>query len=138
MQRTLIFHGFLLIGLGLITGFLIPLTELPRLALSAHSIGVLSGALLLAIASIWSFLNHTSAQKQTLLAWLWIIAGYANWLGCLVGAFLGAGDMTPLASQGVTGTHSAEIIVKLLLGSTAVASLLAVALSLHIVWRKLR
>ena len=62
MADRLIKHGFILIFLALVTGFVIPQAESPRLALSAHTIGLLSGILLLAVAGIWSRLRLSERQ----------------------------------------------------------------------------
>ena len=57
MADRLIKHGFILIFLALVTGFVILQTESPRLALSAHNIGLLSGILLIAVAGVWARLR---------------------------------------------------------------------------------
>lgn len=129
MNRRIIRHGFILIFLALVTGFLLPAVQIPRLGLSAHTIAILSGTLLIAIGAIWANFNLSVRQLQVIY-WTWVYSSYANWLGCLVGAFTGAGEMTPVASAGAKGGATAEAVVAALLISVAVTSLVAVALSI--------
>ena len=82
MTDRLIRHGFILIFLALVTGFVIPQTASPRLALSAHTIGLLSGILLLAVAGIWGRLRLSERQLR-ITYWGWVYSGYANWGGIL-------------------------------------------------------
>ena len=129
MNRNIIRHGFVLILLSLVGGLLLPAMSIPRLGLSAHTIGLLSGVLLLALGAIWPVFR-LSVRQLRVMYWSWVYSSYANWLGCLVGAFTGAGKMTPLASSGVQAGPLAETIVAALLISVAVTALMAVVLSL--------
>ena len=129
MNRKIIRHGFVLILLALITGFLIPTTEIPRLGLSAHTIGILSGALLIAIGAVWPLFNLGSGQSASMY-WCWVYSSYANWLGCLVGAFTGAGRMTPISSAGREAGDAAEIVVAVLLVSVAITALVGASLAI--------
>ena len=129
MNRRIIRHGFILILIALVTGFLLPTMQIPRLGLSAHTIGILSGVLLIGIGASWSAFN-LSARQLRVTYWCWVYSGYANWLGCLIGAFTGAGQMAPVASSGAKGDTGAEAIVAVLLISVAITSLVAVALSI--------
>lgn len=135
MENRLIRHGFILILLSLFTGFAIPAAEAPRLALSAHTIGLMSGILLLAIAGIWSRLALSEGQLKVTY-WGWIYASYANWLGIFLGALTGAGRMTPLASKGVTGSDASELLVAFFLISLSLAALVSTALSIYGITRK--
>ncbi|TVQ42268.1 MAG: hydrogenase [Wenzhouxiangella sp.] len=122
-------HGFILVLIALLTGFLLPVLQIPRLGLSAHTIGLLSGVLLIAIGAIWSMFS-LSARQLVVMYWSWVYSSYANWLGCLLGAITGAGLMTPIASSGATAGRGAELVVAVLLASVAISSLIAVALSI--------
>ena len=135
MTDGLIKHGFILIFLALVTGFAIPQAESPRLALSAHTIGLLSGILLLAVAGIWQRLRLS--ERQLLITyWGWVYSGYANWAGILFGAMVGTGRMTPLASGGTTAADLPEILVGLLLISLSLAALIAAGLSIWGMFRR--
>ncbi len=129
MNASLMRHGFVLILLALVSGLFVPAMAVPRLGLSAHTIGVLGGVLLIAVAAIWQAFRLSATQRRW-LAGAWLYSGYVNWLGCLLGAVLGAGESTPLASGGRVGPPLAEALVAALLGSVAVASFVAVGLSL--------
>jgi len=123
-------HGFILILLALLTGILVPSATLPGLALSAHTIGLLGGTLLIAIAAVWEHFDLAGKRKRLLLG-SWLFATYGNWLGCVVGAVLGAGRTTPIASAGVTSGTTTETIVLALLGTSGIAALAATTLSLY-------
>lgn len=122
-------HAFVLILLSLIGGLLIPAMAIPRLGLSAHTIGALSGVLLIAVGAIWQHFSLSRAQS-TWLKWSWLYSSYVNWLACIVAGFLGAGKMTPIAAAGHVGTTTSEALVSALFISVAIASFIAVGLSL--------
>jgi hydroxylaminobenzene mutase len=130
MHRTLILHGFILILLSLLGAFFIPAMALPRLGLSAHTIGMIAGVLLIAVGSIWPALALAPRLRAALVV-AWCAAGYLNWLGCMVGAVSGAGRATPISSGGVTGPAWAEGLSGGLLLLSAASALLAVALSIY-------
>ncbi len=129
MNVGLFRHGFFLILLSLVGGLFVPAMAVPRLGLSAHTIGILGGVLIIAIGAIWQHFRLTGAQAAW-HKWSWLYSSYVNWLACVVGAVLGAGKMTPLASAGMVGSNAAEALMTALFGSVAVASLIAVGLSL--------
>jgi len=130
MNRNMMRHGFILILIALVSGFFIPATAIPRLAVAAHTIGLLSGVLLIAIGAIWRQFTLSDRQSRVLY-WSWVYSSYANWLGCQAGAVFGAGRVTPVASAGTTGSPAAEAAVAFLLISVALVSLVAVGLSLR-------
>ncbi|AFL72498.1 hypothetical protein [Thiocystis violascens] len=129
MNVSLFRYAFVLILLSLVGGFFIPAMAVPRLGLSAHTIGALGGVLLIAIGAIWQHF-HLSNTQGAWLKWSWLYSSYINWFACIVGAFLGAGKMTPIASAGLVGSGKVEALVSALFVSVAIASLIAVALSL--------
>ena len=129
MNRSLFRHAFVLILLALVGAFFVPTMAIPRLGLSAHTIGLLSGVLLIALGVIWQQFELSSTQRFW-LKWFWLYSSYANWLGCLLGAIFGAGRMTPIAASGAVGPDWAEAVVAVVLGSVAITSLIAAGLSL--------
>lgn len=129
MNRNIVRHGFVVILLALVSGLFVQMMPIPRLGLSAHTIGILSGALLIAIGAVWPLFS-LSARQQKILYWSWLYSSYVNWLGCLLGAVAGAGKATPVASAGTVGPAAAEAVVGVLLVSVAVASFIAVGLSI--------
>ena len=129
IDRSSVRWGFVLILLALLGAFFIPQASIPRLALSAHTVGLMSGLLLI----VFGLLSPHLALCSTFVLGtrlLWIYSGFANWLGCFYGAWAGAGTMTPVASAGRQGSTFDEAIVSLLLISVAVTALLAVGLTL--------
>lgn len=129
MHLSFLRHGFILILLALLTGLAVPNAVIPRLVLSAHSIGIISGLLLIAIGCVWRAFNLTDLQAKWMAA-CWLFSSYANWFACLLGGLLGAGRMTPVAAAGVTGAPTVELIVSGLLMVVAASALVAVVLAL--------
>ena len=129
MNVSLFRHAFVLVLLSLIGGLFVPAMAIPRLGLSAHTIGVLGGVLLIGVGTIWQHFRLSNAQGAW-LKWSWLYSSYANWLACMVAALLGAGKMTPIASAGRIGSAAAEALVSALFISVAIASFIAVGLSL--------
>lgn len=129
MNISLLRHAFVLMSVSLAAALFVPLMTLPRLAVSAHTVGMLGAVLLLGLGIIWSLFRLTTLQA----AWLkgaWLYSSYVNWLACLFAAAVGAGRMTPVAAAGATGHALAEGLVTVMLVSVALASFLAVGLSL--------
>lgn len=129
MNVSLFRYAFVLILLALVGGFFIPVMAVPRLGLSAHTIGILGGVLLIAIGAIWQHFR-LSVRQAAWLKWSWLYSSYVNWFGCLLGAVLGSGKTTPVASARLVGSDTVETLVAVLLGSVGIVSLIAVDLSL--------
>jgi (hydroxyamino)benzene mutase len=129
MNKNIIRHGFVLILLALVSGLFVPAMPIPRLGLSAHTIGILSGALLIGVGAVWPLFTLTVRQQQVMY-WSWLYSSYVNWLGCLVGAIFGAGNTTPVASAGAVGSDAAEAAVAIMLVSVGVVSFVAVGLAI--------
>jgi hydroxylaminobenzene mutase len=128
-DQSIIRHGFILILIALVSGLFVPAMKIPRLGVSAHTIGILSGVLLIAIGAIWQRFSLSPRQTRVMY-WSWLYSSYVNWLGCLAGAIFGAGKTTPVASAGAVGPAIAEGVVAFLLTSVGLASFVAVGLSL--------
>lgn len=130
-SRKLIRLGILLFLLGLVTGFLIPALENPRMGLSSHLEGVLNGMLLILFGLIWSKLLLT----DKLLKWsygLCVFGTFTNWFTTLLAALWGTGsEMMPIAGDKMEGTVWQEIIIKFGLISL---SLSMVVVSVIIFW----
>lgn len=78
--RDFIRHGALMTFLGLLSGFTTLFAKAPRAALSAHTIGVVEGALLFGIAGAWPQLRP-SRRAASWIKYTLLIGFYANWLG---------------------------------------------------------
>ncbi len=129
MKTQIIRHGFILMLLALVSGMFVSQMAIPRLGLSAHTIGVMSGVLLIAVGAVFQEFTLTPKQTKTMY-WAWLISSYLNWLACLAGAVLGTGMATPLASNGLKGNGFDEFIVIAMLTAVVLSSFAAVGLSL--------
>jgi hypothetical protein len=79
-----------LLGLG--SGFTTIFAKAPTAALSAHTIGLVQGAVLFGLAGAWPLLR---APRRTLVAtkYCLVIGLYANWIGAQLAAFWSARSM---------------------------------------------
>lgn len=87
-KRRLVWHGVLLVLLGLLTGVAIPLLENPRMGVSAHLAGVQNGILLGLVGLVWIDVK-LSERLAAAAFWLLLFSLYALWLGNLLGAAFG-------------------------------------------------
>ena len=78
--RSFLLHGALMTLLGLLSGFMTMVARAPTAALSAHTIGVVQGALLFGMAGAWPFLRG-SARVRSFIRISLLIGLYSNWLG---------------------------------------------------------
>jgi (hydroxyamino)benzene mutase len=90
-DRSLVVHGAIMTLLGLLSGFTTVAAKAPRAALSAHTIGVLQGALLFGLAAVWPSLGRS--RVVTAARWCALVGLYANWLGAQLAGFWSARGM---------------------------------------------
>jgi hydroxylaminobenzene mutase len=114
--------GVVLFLAGLVTGFVIPLFDNPRVGLSSHLEGVMNGLFLIALGVIWPKLA-LSPRANTIGFLLAVFGTFANWLATLLAALWGTGAMMPIAAAGKAGTPVQEIVVSALLMSLSFAML---------------
>ena len=131
ISRRLLSLGVLLILLGFLSGLLIPLLATPRMGLSSHVEGVMSGMLLILMGIIWPRLRLSDrAMKVTSL--LLIYGAYANWANpLLAAAWAAGGSMMPMASKGLKGTPLQELLISILAVSLVIALLTSIS---HVLW----
>jgi (hydroxyamino)benzene mutase len=128
--RTLLQLGVVLFLLGLLTGFLLPAMENPRMGLSSHLEGVMNGMVLVGLGLLWPMLTLGDRVRQLALV-LAVYGTYANWLTTLAAGFWGAGGgMMPLAAAGYIGTGVQEGLVTFGLISLSVAMVIVAAVVL--------
>ena len=91
--RQILFHGGIMTLLSLLSGFTTFFALAPRIALSSHTVGLLQGAMLIAIAGAWHLLN---APPKTLkiLKYTLLVGFYANWISTQLSALWSAGSST--------------------------------------------
>lgn len=130
MGRRIIRHGFILILLALLAGFAVPAMKVPRLGLSAHTIGLISGLLIIAVGLVWERLRLGDKFKQ-ILNWMWLVVAYGNWLGTLLAAIAGGSQLMPIAGNNAVPEPAIEAIITLIIG---IVSLLSIAALLLTIW----
>lgn len=120
-DRRLLQLGMVLFLLGLLTGFAVPATANPRMALASHLEGVLNGMFLMVLGSFWHRLTLAPRAAQAGF-WLAVYGTFVNWATTLLAAVLGAGgSMMPLAAPDQTGTSPQELLIGFGLTSLALA-----------------
>ena len=117
---NLLFLGFLLFLLGLITGLIVPALANPRLAVSSHIEGVLNGIFLIVLGLVWHKLA-LSGRALKITFWLALYGTFANWFGILVAAVFNAGKMLGIAAGGQEGPPLAEAVVAFFLITLSIA-----------------
>ena len=128
--RRLVQLGLALFLLALVVGVLLHRFAVPRLALSAHLLGVLQGTFLLAIAAWWPKFSFTH-KRSWLTFWLLAYGCVAAWLANLLAALWGAGNtLLSMAAGAARGSALQEGIIVVLLRSSAVALVAALVLLL--------
>jgi hydroxylaminobenzene mutase len=117
---NLLFLGFLLFLLGLITGLIVPAFANPRLAVSSHIEGVLNGIFLIVLGLVWHKLA-LSGKALKITYWLALYGTFANWFGILVAAVFNAGKMLGVMAGGQEGPPLAEAVVAFFLITLSIA-----------------
>ena len=97
--RQILFHGGLMTLLSLLSGFTTLFALAPRIALSSHTIGLIQGAMLIAIAGAWHLLN-ASPKTLKIIKYTLLIGFYANWVSLQLSALWSAGrDSFPISGK---------------------------------------
>jgi (hydroxyamino)benzene mutase len=123
------------LGIGLLIfvsleGFAIPSLASPRLGLSAHSLGGLQSALLLALGLMWPQLALNAFAARTAF-WLFVYSTFAILLAYVLAAYWGAGNETmSLAAGNAHGTPFQETWIRVIAYSSAPTGLISFALML--------
>lgn len=121
--------GMLLFLCALLVGLAVPRFAVPRLALSAHLLGITQGLFLVAMGAIWSRLRLGRAQPVAM--WLAIYGCVAAWSANVLAGLWGAGNsMLPMAAGAAHGSAAQELVITIALRSAAVSLIAAVALIL--------
>jgi len=130
VDRALVAHAAVMTVLGLLSGFTPVFAKAPRAALSAHTIGLVQGALLFGLAAVWPSLGAGRAVSAA--RYCALIGPYANWLGAQLAAFWSARAMFTVhgASMPAGAAPWMEGIVIVLLN----LSLLIIVMCLLILW----
>lgn len=130
VDRPLVAHAAIMTLLGLLSGFTPIFARAPFAALSAHTIGVLQGALLFGLAAVWPALG--SGRVMRVARYCALIGLYANWLGAQLAALWSAKALFLVHGASMPGGAAPwmEAIVAVLL----ILSALVAVMCLLILW----
>lgn len=131
LSHKLVRHGIILFLLGLLTGFVIPIMQNPRMGLSSHLEAVMNGMFLILLGLIW----HKLHLSISTLKWGYILSlfgTYTNWVTTFLAGLWGAGaEMMPIAGGSFQGVAWQEILIKIGLGSLSFAM---IAVCILVLW----
>ncbi len=115
-DRGLIAHASIMTLLGIASGFTPPFVRAPGAALEAHTIGVLQGALLFALAAIWPALGPSRTITKV-ARYSALVGCYGNWIGSQLAAVWSARAMFSVtgASMPAGAAGWMEVVVGVLL-----------------------
>jgi hydroxylaminobenzene mutase len=108
VNRQLMWHGMFLFFLGLATGLAEQRFTNVRMALSAHSEGVMNGTFLIALGAIWNEVR-LSRPAKALAYWLALYGTYANWLTTTLGATFGTAPRLRFRGQATLGGRGKKL-----------------------------
>ena len=128
-KRRVLWHGTMLVLLGLATGGFIQSFDNPRLALAAHVGGIMNGMLIMVVGAMRSDLSLSAILARSLFRSL-VCSGYLNWLGLVLAAAFGTTSTTPLLGDGTAAKPWQEHLVAFCLVSGALLTLAAIAIVL--------
>jgi hypothetical protein len=130
-RRHILLHGLFLIMAGLLWGFVVPLTPLPRLALVAHIQFMVNGLLVTALAVLLLTVPHRVGPKSLAVM---VLAAWLVWpmlLSQVANAWWGTTQVLPIAGQQAGASGGAqwqELTMKLTHIAAAIALVIAWAL----------
>lgn len=129
MGRRLAFHGLLLFLLSMIEGMFVQKMAVPRMGLSAHVGGAMSGLFLMALAGIWSEIK-LSPRMAASAFWTALLGFYVSSAGLLWAALFATHNSTPMngAAQPASSLH--EIITLVLTAGGGVLVLITCVMGL--------
>ena len=111
-RRRLFWHGILLFFLGLVVGAFVQRMTNPRMGLSAHLGGVMTGTFLAVLGALWGELR-LSTRAESAAYWLALFGAYGSSASLFLAAILGTSSMTPIAGAGHTAPAWQEAMVNL-------------------------
>jgi len=129
-QRKMIAAGAILFLLGLLTGFVVPGFENPRMGLASHLEGVMNGTFLVALGAAWSFVVLSTTLDKIAL-WLILYGTFANWFFITLAAILGTSEMTPIAGKGYNGEIWQEQLITFGLVSVGLTMVIGCAMVVY-------
>jgi hydroxylaminobenzene mutase len=129
--RRLIQIGSVLFLCALVLGLFVQKFAIPRLALSAHLLGLMQGLFVMVAGLMWPKLLLTRISAA-IAFYLLLYGCFAALLANLLGALWGAGSsLLPIAAGAARGSSGQELTIVLGLRSAGAALIISVAL---LVW----
>ena len=134
--ETMIFHGAVVILLGLLAGFPYALVVTGSLAGSerawrmAHLEGVLNGLLVIVVAAVWDRLA-LDGWKRDVLAWSLVLMAYGNVVASVIGATFAVRGLEP-------GGSPSNTLVYLLFMMAVVGIVVGIGLVAEGAWKRRR
>src|SRR3989442_2480379 len=98
-RRRLFWHGIFLFFLGLLAGAFVQRMTNPRMGLSAHLGGVMTGTFLAVLGAVWTELR-LSPRAESAAYWLALFGAYGSSASLLLPAILRTSSATPIAGAG--------------------------------------
>jgi (hydroxyamino)benzene mutase len=98
-RHRLLMAGILLFLAALLLGMIVPLLPNPRMALTAHLVGLLGGLFLLAVGLIWRE-KKLPERIEKATFWLALYGTYVNFSAAFLGAVFNTNRLTPQAGSG--------------------------------------
>ena len=129
-QRSIIWHGFFLFLIGLLTGLAEPHVTNPRMGLAAHLEGLMNGTFLIALGAVWPHVRLPPSLSAGAY-WSALYGTYANWITTFFAAAVGTKSMTLLSGAGYGGSPWQEALVTAGFVTVGVAMLAA---SILVLW----
>jgi len=132
----MIFHGAVVILLGLVAGFPYALVVTGSLAGSerawrmAHLEGVLNGLLVIVVAAVWDRLA-LDGWKRDVLAWSLVLMAYGNVVASVIGATFAVRGLEP-------GGSPSNTLVYLLFMMAVVGIVVGIGLVAEGAWKRRR
>lgn len=135
MNVTLQSHRLFRVGVGLmlaavLLGLAIPQFASPRVALSAHLIGLLQGMLLVVIGLLWPRLTLPAARRSLTCGLVLYQALAAFGANVLAAAWAAGGSIIPMAAGAAQGSSMQEAIVVVGLRTSGISLIVALVLML--------
>jgi hydroxylaminobenzene mutase len=120
-SQRLLQIGVALFLIAVILGLAIPQFTVPRLALSAHLIGIVQGIFLMIVGILWTRLS-LKPMHLSLAFWLAVYQAVAAFLSNVLGAAWGAGNsIVPMAAGAAHGSTMQEAVIGIGLRSAGAA-----------------
>jgi (hydroxyamino)benzene mutase len=128
--HRLIQIGFSFFLLAALIGLVVPRFAVPRVALSAHLIGILQGIFFIAVGTAWNRMALSTAMSRTAF-WLLIYGGMAALASDLLAGVWGAGNsILPMAAGTAHGTTFQEAVINIGFRSAGASIIVALVLIL--------